>query len=64
MFVMVRISNLRQIGALKLKYWISYWLGISSQVKLNPSLLEDIIDDLDFCLKLAKEDSVIVLPGM
>nr|POE49627.1 tyrosine aminotransferase [Quercus suber] len=30
--------------------------------KLNPSLLEDIIDDMDFCLKLAKEDSVIVLP--
>ncbi|XP_050248357.1 nicotianamine aminotransferase 1-like [Quercus robur] len=33
-------------------------------VKLNPSLLEDIIDDMDFCLKLAKEDSVIVLPGV
>ncbi|KAK7855143.1 putative aminotransferase tat2, partial [Quercus suber] len=33
-------------------------------VKLNPSLLEDIIDDMDFCQKLAKEDSVIVLPGM
>ncbi|KAK4593393.1 hypothetical protein RGQ29_017485 [Quercus rubra] len=33
-------------------------------VKLNISLLEDIIDDMDFCLKLAKEDSVIVLPGV
>ncbi|OVA00346.1 Aminotransferase [Macleaya cordata] len=32
-------------------------------VKLNTSLLEDIYDDMDFCLKLAKEESVIVLPG-
>ncbi|KAA8526347.1 hypothetical protein F0562_008450 [Nyssa sinensis] len=33
-------------------------------VKLNLSLLEDIDDDLDFCVKLAKEESVIVLPGV
>ncbi|XP_050248358.1 tyrosine aminotransferase-like [Quercus robur] len=33
-------------------------------VKLNLSLLEDINDDLDFCLKLAKEESVVVLPGV
>ncbi|XP_043805319.1 nicotianamine aminotransferase 1 [Manihot esculenta] len=33
-------------------------------VKLNLSLLQDIIDDMDFCLKLAKEESVIVLPGV
>lgn len=33
------------------------------QVKLNLSLLEDINDDLDFCLKLAKEESLIILPG-
>ncbi|KAF3945695.1 hypothetical protein ACB098_06G114900 [Castanea mollissima] len=33
-------------------------------VKLNSSILKDIIDDMDFCLKLAKEDSVIVLPGV
>ncbi|KAJ0112348.1 hypothetical protein Patl1_02315 [Pistacia atlantica] len=33
-------------------------------VKLNPSLLEDINDDMEFCLKLAKEESVIVLPGI
>ncbi|KAF8409204.1 hypothetical protein HHK36_005278 [Tetracentron sinense] len=33
-------------------------------VKLNLSLLEDINDDLDFCSKLAKEESVIVLPGV
>ncbi|KAF4378925.1 probable aminotransferase TAT2 [Cannabis sativa] len=32
-------------------------------VKLNISLLEDISDDIDFCFKLAKEESVIILPG-
>ncbi|KAJ9686265.1 hypothetical protein PVL29_015258 [Vitis rotundifolia] len=32
-------------------------------VKLNLSLLEDIADDKDFCTKLSKEESVIVLPG-
>lgn len=33
------------------------------QVELNLSLLEDINDDIDFCFKLAKEESVIILPG-
>jgi aspartate/methionine/tyrosine aminotransferase len=33
------------------------------QVELNLSLLEDISDDIDFCFKLAKEESVIILPG-
>ncbi|PSS05693.1 Tyrosine aminotransferase [Actinidia chinensis var. chinensis] len=33
-------------------------------VKLNLSLLEDIKDDIDFCAKLAKEESVVVLPGV
>ncbi|GLU06377.1 hypothetical protein SLE2022_234170 [Rubroshorea leprosula] len=33
-------------------------------VKLNLSLLEDISDDTDFCLKLAREESVVVLPGV
>ena len=33
------------------------------QVKLNLSLLEGIEDDMDFCMKLCKEESVIVLPG-
>lgn len=33
-------------------------------VKLNLSLLEDIKDDIDFSFKLAKEESVIVLPGV
>lgn len=33
-------------------------------VKLNLSLLEGIKDDVDFCCKLAEEESVIVLPGV
>ncbi|KAF9590154.1 hypothetical protein IFM89_031758 [Coptis chinensis] len=32
-------------------------------VRLNTSLLEDISDDMEFCIKLAKEESLIVLPG-
>uniref|UniRef100_A0A7N0TJ38 Aminotransferase class I/classII large domain-containing protein n=1 Tax=Kalanchoe fedtschenkoi TaxID=63787 RepID=A0A7N0TJ38_KALFE len=32
--------------------------------KLDVSLLDDIVDDMDFCLKLAKEESVIALPGV
>jgi tyrosine aminotransferase len=34
------------------------------QVKLDLACLDGIRDDEDFCCKLAKEDSVIVLPGM
>ncbi|KAG5545250.1 hypothetical protein RHGRI_017644 [Rhododendron griersonianum] len=34
------------------------------QVKLDLSLLEGINDDMEFCVKLAKEESVIVLPGV
>lgn len=33
-------------------------------MKLNVSLLKDISDDIDFCFKLAKEESVIILPGI
>lgn len=33
------------------------------QVKINLPLLEDIKDDIDFCCKLAKEESMIILPG-
>ncbi len=32
-------------------------------MKLNLSLLEGVTNDVDFCMKLAKEESVIVLPG-
>ncbi|XP_021681226.1 nicotianamine aminotransferase 1 isoform X2 [Hevea brasiliensis] len=35
-----------------------------AMVKLNLSLLQDISDDMDFCLKLAREESVIILPGV
>ncbi|RWR89592.1 nicotianamine aminotransferase A-like protein [Cinnamomum micranthum f. kanehirae] len=37
--------------------------AMSAMVKLDLSLLEDILDDVDFCCKLAKEESVIILPG-
>lgn len=37
--------------------------SMSTMVKLNLSCLEDINDDMDFCVKLAKEESVVVLPG-
>jgi tyrosine aminotransferase len=33
------------------------------QMKLNLLLLEDISDDIDFSFKLAREESVIILPG-
>ncbi|KAJ0054558.1 hypothetical protein Pint_02304 [Pistacia integerrima] len=36
--------------------------SMSVMIKLNLSLLEGIRDDMDFSLKLAKEESVIVLP--
>ncbi|KAL0399419.1 UNVERIFIED_CONTAM: putative aminotransferase TAT2 [Sesamum radiatum] len=38
--------------------------SMAFMVKLNVSLLKDISDDLDFCFKLAKEESVIILPGV
>ncbi|KAK9092682.1 hypothetical protein Syun_027593 [Stephania yunnanensis] len=34
-----------------------------TMVKLNVSLLEDMKDDMEFSIKLAKEESVLVLPG-
>ncbi|KAI4383314.1 hypothetical protein MLD38_009166 [Melastoma candidum] len=33
-------------------------------VKLELSVLDGIKDDVDFCLKLAKEESVIIMPGI
>lgn len=38
--------------------------SMAFMVKLNISLLKDISDDLDFSFKLAKEESVIILPGL
>ncbi|CAK9162674.1 unnamed protein product [Ilex paraguariensis] len=38
--------------------------SLAVMVKLNLSLLKDISDDIDFCVKLAKEESVIILPGL
>ncbi|KAK2990103.1 hypothetical protein RJ640_028743 [Escallonia rubra] len=38
--------------------------SMSAMVKLNLALLEGIDDDMDFSFKLAKEESVIVLPGV
>ncbi|KAJ8755094.1 hypothetical protein K2173_016788 [Erythroxylum novogranatense] len=37
--------------------------SMAVMLKLNLSLLDGISDDIDFCFKLAKEESVIVLPG-
>nr|AIV98132.1 tyrosine aminotransferase 1 [Scutellaria baicalensis] len=38
--------------------------SMAFMVKLNVSMLKDISDDIDFCFKLAKEESVIILPGI
>ncbi|OIT04696.1 PREDICTED: probable aminotransferase TAT2 [Nicotiana attenuata] len=38
--------------------------SMAVMVKLNLLLLTDISDDIDFCFKLAKEESVILLPGL
>lgn len=42
-------------------YLLNYLLDL--QVKLNLSKVNDITDDIDFCFKLAQEESVIILPG-
>ncbi|KAK1397004.1 putative aminotransferase TAT2 [Heracleum sosnowskyi] len=38
--------------------------SMALMVKLNLSKLQDITDDIDFCFKLAQEESVIILPGI
>ncbi|CAN4117551.1 unnamed protein product [Withania somnifera] len=38
--------------------------AMSVMIKLNLSFLEGIDDDMDFCIKLAHEESVVILPGM
>ncbi|KAJ4829288.1 hypothetical protein Tsubulata_000981, partial [Turnera subulata] len=37
--------------------------SMAVMMKLNLSLLDDVSDDIDFCFKLAREESVIILPG-
>ncbi|CAN1179394.1 Probable aminotransferase TAT2 [Linum perenne] len=37
--------------------------AMAVMMKLNLLMLEDISDDIDFCFKIAKEESVIILPG-
>ncbi|XP_058100559.1 probable aminotransferase TAT2 [Magnolia sinica] len=37
--------------------------SMSFMVELDVSHLADILDDVDFCCKLAKEESVVILPG-
>lgn len=38
--------------------------SMAFMVRLNISMLKDITDDIDFCFKLAKEESVVILPGI
>lgn len=33
------------------------------QVEINFSQIKDIVDEMDFCAKLAEEESVLLLPG-
>ncbi|KAK2424613.1 Tyrosine transaminase family protein [Trifolium repens] len=38
--------------------------AMAAMVEINFSQVKGIIDDVDFCVKLAKEESVILLPGV
>ncbi|CAJ1955493.1 unnamed protein product [Sphenostylis stenocarpa] len=38
--------------------------AMSVLVKINFSEIKDIVDDIDFCVKLAEEESVLLLPGV
>lgn len=38
--------------------------SMAVMVQLNLNMLKDISDDIDFCFKLAKEESVVILPGV
>ncbi|KAI8031731.1 Nicotianamine aminotransferase 1 [Camellia lanceoleosa] len=61
MFVIVSMwKNCKRIQIFKLKTLTSSVTALL-QVKLNLSLLEGINDDMEFCVKLAKEESMIVL---
>ncbi|XP_057792497.1 nicotianamine aminotransferase 1-like [Salvia miltiorrhiza] len=37
--------------------------AMSTMIEINPLLLEDVKDDVDFALKLAREESVVIMPG-
>ncbi|KAL8468778.1 hypothetical protein ACS0TY_031827 [Phlomoides rotata] len=37
--------------------------AMSTMVRINLALFKDVKDDMDFALKLAKEESVLILPG-
>lgn len=63
MFVMVKRGSLQLYllvitFQMIIKRTFSLW-----QVKLDVSGLENIKDDMDFCRKLAGEESVIIMPG-
>ena len=69
MFVMVKrfCTNKIQIKcslfpSFKFSIIIQFTISVV-QAKLDLSCLDGIRDDLDFCCMLAKEESVIVLPG-
>ncbi|GAA0158541.1 transaminase [Lithospermum erythrorhizon] len=38
--------------------------SMAVMLKVDFSMLKDISDDIDFCFKLAKEENVIILPGI
>ncbi|KAL6534082.1 hypothetical protein OROHE_013915 [Orobanche hederae] len=37
--------------------------AMSTMIEINPLLLEGVKDDVDFALKLAREESVVIMPG-
>ncbi|XP_041989472.1 nicotianamine aminotransferase 1-like [Salvia splendens] len=37
--------------------------AMSTMIEINPLLLEDVKDDVDFAMKLAREESVMIMPG-
>ena len=69
MFVMVKRFSTNKIQikcslfpSFKFSIIIQFTISVV-QAKLDLSCLDGIQDDLDFCCMLAKEESVIVLPG-
>lgn len=65
MFFEKRIKCLNKGTLILFIQLISLYLFLNEiQVRLNLSILEDIRDDIDLCFKLAKEEYVIILPGI